>query len=307
MKKEVEKINQEEKLNKDRIQEEVRKGEEKKRLETATANLTLEQLGAADLFVNQTKGDLFSNGSASKSGAYQNQEHKNITSQKIRELEGLQSDLSEKRKELSDRIDNLEKLDYTPLGSLHTITYSSFREKFAVRGLGRIQAKAYTRGPRTIAGTLIFNTFQEHELIKFSNNNKVLDANERIHPDAIMLDQMEPFNLLLLFANEFGAYSSLHLLNVDLSSEGQEMSVDQVITHNTLNFYATDMIPMTSLGNQYKSYSEMLEAVIQENNQKTGVATSSSVKKRIDGLLNPFANPEEDEFQRMLGESRGLF
>ena len=40
------------------------------------------------------------------------------------------------------------------LGSIHTLSYSSFREKFAVRTIGRTQAKTYTRGPRTIAGKL---------------------------------------------------------------------------------------------------------------------------------------------------------
>lgn len=215
--------------------------------------------------------------------------------------------------ELVDLNENLENLqielkeqndieNYFELGSIHTLSYSSFREKFAVRTLARIQAKTYTRGPRTIAGTMAFSVFQEHDFLRMVD---FIDDNGAPHPNAVMIDQVQPFNVLLLFANEYGAYSSLHLLNVDISSEGQEMSVDSIITHNTMNFYATDMIPMTNLGNRFNSYDEMIIGSIRDASQSGLSSAKPSSRNRIDSLVNPFET--EGEEARLLGQSRGSF
>jgi len=194
--------------------------------------------------------------------------------------------------------------NYFELGSIHTLSYSSFREKFGVRALGTVRAKDYTRGPRTIAGTMAFNVFQEHDFLKLVDN---IDGNRDLppHPHAVMIDQVQPFNVLLLFANEYGAYSSLHLLNVDISSEGQEMSVDSIITYNTMNFYATDMIPMTNLGNRFNSYDEMIIGSIRDVADSGLSSAKASSRNRIDALTNPFKT--KGEANRLLKQSRGSF
>ena len=50
------------------------------------------------------------------------------------------------------------------LESLQTLSVQTHREKNAVRALGSAHAKGYTRGPRTIAGSMIFTLFGEHPL-----------------------------------------------------------------------------------------------------------------------------------------------
>lgn len=215
------------------------------------------------------------------------------------ELVDLNGELDGLNKELSD-LNEVE--NYFQLGSIHTLSYSSFREKFAVRTLARIQAKTYTRGPRTIAGSMVFNVFQEHEFLKMVD---FIDDTGGPHPGAVMIDQVQPFNLLLLFANEFGAYSALHLLNVDISSEGQEMSIDNILTHNTMNYYATDMIPMTNLGNRFNSYDEMLIGTIRDISQSGFSSGKTSNRTKIDSLVNPFL--EEGAEVDLISQSRGLF
>lgn len=184
------------------------------------------------------------------------------------------------------------------LGSLKGINYSSFREKIAVRGLGRVHAKGYTRGQRTIAGTLAFTVLQTHELLNFADASK----GEGYHA---MLDQIEPFHMLLLFGNEYGSMSSLHLFNVDIGTESQDMSIGDLETTNVMNFYATDMLPMTSLGNNFAHTGEMLNAAFSNNKDLTRVKN---------GLRSPSANTERidmnygnEHVQERLKRSRGLF
>lgn len=213
----------------------------------------------------------------------------------------LQNEILRKEKEINELIAG--KVTQFQLGSLHTISYSSFREKFAVRTLGRIQARGYSEGPRTISGTLVFNVLQQHELLKLGIMNN--DNTKGSHPDAVMLDQIKPFNLLLVFANEYGAYSSMHLFDVTLFTEGQVMSIDEAITRNTMNFYAIEMVPMHSVGNAFDNFDQMINGEI-ANGAKSFAAIASNgssyrAAARLDSKLNM------DEIQKMREESRRLF
>lgn len=205
------------------------------------------------------------------------------------------------RFEIQKELDSLSKNKaiFFKLGSIHTISYSSFREKFAVRGLGRTQAKTYTRGPRTIAGTMVFNVFQEHEFLKMAS--LLPDQDLKTHPYSVMIDQIQPFNLLLLFANEYGAYSAMSLFNIDIASEGQEMSIDQILTHNTMNFYATEMVPMMKLGNRFNTYDEMIAGAINEIRETGLSSTYLRIPQRQS--IDRFKTNTSD----ILSKSRGLF
>lgn len=226
--------------------------------------------------------------------------------------EKLQNSLQKLRTTQEIAKAKLKELNVPPLivlGSLHTISYSSFREKFAVRSLGRVGAKGYTHGPRTIAGTMVFNVLQSHELYELAVRQN--ENNAGSHPDAIMLDQIEPFNLLLMFANEFGVYSSLHLFDVTIQSEGQSMSIDEVITQNTMNFYALEMLPMTSLGNAFESTDQMIYEIINENKRKmasikgSGYNFSEISAPRFETVTSTIQN--QKDIQQMLESTRGLF
>lgn len=188
------------------------------------------------------------------------------------------------------------------LGSLHSINYSAFREKVAVRTLGRTHARHYTRGQRTIAGTMTFNVLQSHELLRFANS---------VEDQYIaMLDQIEPFNMLLLFSNEYGSLSTMHLFNVDINTESQGMSIDQIILNNTMNFYAQDILPMEETGNAFNNTQEMLNAALNEERFKSFINEMQSKKlsglKSLDGSLG--GNSQSDKrVQTLLKRSRGLF
>lgn len=138
------------------------------------------------------------------------------------------------------------------LGNLTTLSYSMFREEFAVRPLGMTQAKSYTRGPRTIAGTMVFTVFNHFEL-----DNMVDVLNQGSQNKINLMDQLPPFNVMLIFSNEYGQTSIMHLFDLQFTSEGQSQSVHDSMIDRTFNWYCKDMLPLRPLQRSFSSYSDM--------------------------------------------------
>lgn len=136
------------------------------------------------------------------------------------------------------------------LGNLQTISYSIFREKYPVRALGHVGEKGRTRGTRTIAGSMVFTVFDRHVLYDMlrkspgdMNTNAVVAPNfsDLAH---VMVDQLPQFDIVIHFANEYGYTSELAIFGVEISAEGQVMSVEDLITENTVQYTATHMALM---------------------------------------------------------------
>ena len=123
------------------------------------------------------------------------------------------------------------------IGELQTITYSIHQEKTPVRCLGDMNAKGYVFGPRTIAGTLIFTVFDRHWTTKMEKEY-LADAGVKAH---MLADEFPPLNLTISCANEYGHNAVCSIFGVTLVNEGQVMSINDVFTENTYQFYATDV------------------------------------------------------------------
>lgn len=187
------------------------------------------------------------------------------------------------------------------LGSLYSITYSSFREKHAVRTLGRVSAKDYTRGQRTIAGSMNFAIFQSHELMDFLKTG----------PNAkqiVLLDQLPKFNLMFIMINEYGGASILHLFNVTISTESQQTSVDDLALMNQVTFYAEDIMTIENVGNIFETSLSMLHPTIiagktlrfYDKNDYTTLGSLMSINNSEDGK-------KDGKINSLLSRSRGLF
>jgi len=135
------------------------------------------------------------------------------------------------------------------LGNLQTVSYSSYREKFPVRTLGRVYPKSYTRGGRTIAGSLIFTVINKACLWELLQTNLkfystgVISGSEGAYPEfsTVMVDQLPPFDLTLLFSNEVGDNSYMVLYGLEIISEGQTISIQDMLTENVMQFVARDV------------------------------------------------------------------
>ena len=115
---------------------------------------------------------------------------------------------------------------------LHTISYSTHREKALVRSLGLSNAKGYTYGPRTIAGSLVFIQFDRDMIYRAMRN---LHTGARVLPD-----ELPPFHVSVLFRNSpDGSQSVLNIYNVTIVDNGQVMSIEDLVTENTMSYFAT--------------------------------------------------------------------
>lgn len=130
------------------------------------------------------------------------------------------------------------------LAELQTISVSTYREKYPVRSLATTYPKGFTRGPRTIAGSMVFTVFDKNILYEilaadpteFDTNNVFTSG---------LIDQLPPFDITILFANELGQRSRMALYGVEFVSEGQTMSINDIFIENTIQYVARDVDPMT--------------------------------------------------------------
>lgn len=144
------------------------------------------------------------------------------------------------------------------LAELQTISISTFREKSAVRALGTTQVKGYTRGPRTVAGSMIFTVFDRNVLFGLLDADASdYDADQQF--SAAILDQLPPMDITITFANEYGSLSRMTLFGVEFVSEGHTMSIEDLLLEDVVQYVARDVDPMTPVEDEDgRQYSEIL-------------------------------------------------
>jgi disulfide oxidoreductase YuzD len=129
------------------------------------------------------------------------------------------------------------------IGSLNSISYSIYRSKFPVLGLGRITPKGFTRGARTITGTLNFMDF---------NQSIVFDLMKEMKENGykIIMDEMPMFDVTVTLANEFGERSTFTIYGVTSFTESKNITVKGIEISTFYEFFALDITPLTSLKNK---------------------------------------------------------
>lgn len=140
-------------------------------------------------------------------------------------------------------------------GELQTISYSIYRPMQPVYALGQINPKGVVRSTRTIAGSLIFTVFDRHVLKEIltgyaaGTNAFGLTSDELKEMNKDMkTDELPPFDITVSFMNEYGNNSVLHIYGCHILTEGQTMSIEDMITENTMQYIAMDIDLMTPNG-----------------------------------------------------------
>lgn len=173
-----------------------------------------------------------------------------------RRLENLKQASQMEEQGLQSAVDSIEQLlaeggagqQTVVLATLQTITLQTHREKFAVRALGHSYVKGYCRGPRTIAGSMIFTVFNEHALSELQR--AMGDRKEFRDPNlsTYLPDQLPPIDLTLVFANEYGNLSELRMYGVEFVNDGITFSIEDLLSENVINFVARDCDVLTDKG-----------------------------------------------------------
>jgi hypothetical protein len=156
-------------------------------------------------------------------------------------------------------------------GEIQTISYSIYRPTTPVYTLGRINPSGVVRGQRTIAGSLIFTVFDRHVLKDVINAYNFSSPTEpgKVSLNSIGMgddvyqfssteiaemkknmktDEMPPFDINITFLNEYGNSATLNIYGVHILTEGQTMSIEDMITENTMQYIAMDIDLMDEQG-----------------------------------------------------------
>ena len=164
----------------------------------------------------------------------------------------------------------ISKEAYIPITNLAAISCSVHRDKAPVRRLGEASAKSYTKGTRTIAGSIVLVNFDRagfYELIAsnqagYRSNNLVYgDTSSLENGEIAFSDEIPPFDIMLLFKEEksigdgfVGGKSKLSrqdsdeqvlskmlIKNVRLVDEGVVTGTDEAYLETTFQYVAEDL------------------------------------------------------------------
>lgn len=165
-------------------------------------------------------------------------------------ISSLQDTIISLQKQLTDMTKTLPQKSSKVLAECQTLSLSTYRDKRPVRACGSVYPKGFTRGPRELAGSLVFTVFDQHVLWDLiSADASDFDSNTA---KAAIADQLPPLDILVLFANEYGSLSRMAIYGVEFVSEGQTMSIEDLLTENAINFVARDYDPMRKVGSLAK-------------------------------------------------------
>lgn len=130
------------------------------------------------------------------------------------------------------------------LGELATINYSVYREKTLVRALGSVRPNGIARGQRTISGILEFVNFDRSVAYKLLSDYYDMGYH-------ILMDELPQFDITISMANETGQRSVFRIYGISTFTEGSMMSIDQITTRSSYEFFALDIDPMAPLSFQH--------------------------------------------------------
>ena len=154
------------------------------------------------------------------------------------------------------------------MGSLMSISYSTFRDKTPVYTLGGTNIDGFAMGKRYIAGSIIKTFFMNDDLKQFLTKIKTdigiqtdIDNLYRLNDRAyktyhnLLIDDIVPFDIIIVLCSEYGDWSVSEVIyGATFINTGQVYSIADIVTETTMSFIAND-VRMThdSLGKQISS------------------------------------------------------
>lgn len=174
------------------------------------------------------------------------------------------------------------------VGSVKTISYSVHNEKSPVRILGNMNAIAYVYDNRTIAGSLVFQVFDKHWMLKLLEKWLEKEGKGKVHA---LSDELPPINITIAMANEYGDKARLALYGVTFVNEGQVMSIEDFYTENTYEFFALDIDYLNQEGYSLGSGYSKLDTLKEETTR----TTNSNIIDRPYKILTAQENDDEKE------------
>ena len=154
--------------------------------------------------------------------------------------------------------------------NLQTITFSTHSEMYPVRAFGSKAAKAYARGIRTVAGTLIFLLKENDPFInEIIVSPEVMVANGPYEKKKCYIDNLPEFDLIVQASTEvpdrklgfpISRGTSLYLQGVNLPESGGTMSIHDLYTEIMYTYVAGFVVPFQGNYNTAAQLNEIVKA-----------------------------------------------
>lgn len=125
------------------------------------------------------------------------------------------------------------------LGELQTISYSLHRENTPVRFVGHVSPVGFVKGPRTIAGSMIFTVFNMYAFYRLQQYQQAITRG--LYP---LADMMPPVDVVLTFSNESGSISKMKIWGMTIVDEGGTFSIDDLLSESTFTWMARSITPL---------------------------------------------------------------
>lgn len=126
---------------------------------------------------------------------------------------------------------------------LTTITVSVHRVKSPAPAMGYINSKGWARGRRTVAGTMVLTQLSTDILSTFLLSSAFTSDLSK-DSQYVKVDQLPPFNLSMMFADEYGHMSYQRILGVEFVTSGNVYSIQDMLSEQTVSYVAADFTPL---------------------------------------------------------------
>jgi hypothetical protein len=172
------------------------------------------------------------------------------------------------------------------IGTIQAISYAVTREKAPIYTMGNPDPRAFSRGKRAIAGSMVFIMFDRDPILSYMQNLLFSSDKEDVAIESAVkggtniaqvagatsaesalgsfeqyangsdqqaaspwyADQIPPFDITLFAANEYGAQANMRIINVEITDEGHGMSVDDVQLGKQYKWIARFVLPWNFTG-----------------------------------------------------------
>ncbi|RLA65743.1 MAG: hypothetical protein DRQ78_05005 [Epsilonproteobacteria bacterium] len=155
------------------------------------------------------------------------------------------------------------------LGSVMSLSYSVYRDKTPVFNCGSHLIDGFSIANKYVAGSLITVMYEYDEFAGFMDQIEIDQRarNEQItvasYQNAVgikefhtyMRDDLIPFNIHAIFTNEYtGSTREIVIYDATFINNGQVMSIQDLITENTLQYVARDISEQHAVGEVHQNY-----------------------------------------------------
>jgi hypothetical protein len=133
------------------------------------------------------------------------------------------------------------------MASLQTMSISSTRDHKAARRLGESDPFDYSRGSRTVAGSLVFAQIYGDAFRKFAESVSMYNAQSAKDSRNYSADALPPFNVILNAQNESGGAMFGVVRGIRITNTGSSFGIHDLYTEQVYSFVAEAYRPLDSL------------------------------------------------------------